>query len=100
MRCSRIREESFVSLDKIAAALKKYPDFTVTIEGHTDNIGSQPYNQKLSDGRANSVMKALVERGIGADRLTAIGFGKLKPIASNSTPEGRAENRRIEFKVK
>jgi outer membrane protein OmpA-like peptidoglycan-associated protein len=96
---ARIREESFPSLDKIANVLKEYPEIRVTIEGNTDNIGTVRYNQKLSEARASSVKNALVERGIDPSRLKTIGFGESRPIASNSTPEGRADNRRIEFKV-
>jgi outer membrane protein OmpA-like peptidoglycan-associated protein len=96
---ARIRPESYPSIDKIANIFKEYPDIKVSIDGHTDSIGSVPYNQKLSEARAASVKNALVERGINPARLGSKGFGKSKPVADNKTPEGRAENRRIEFKV-
>lgn len=95
-----IRKESQPSLDRIAELFKKYPNTTCTIEGHTDNIGTVEYNQKLSEARAKSVLNALVERGIVTSRLTAVGYGKTRPVSQNTTPETRAENRRIEFKVK
>ena len=94
-----IRPESMSSLEKIAQVLMEHPEVTVRIEGHTDNIGSDVYNQGLSEKRAEAVRQALIERGVPASRLTAIGFGKARPVAPNTSPEGRAENRRIEFKV-
>ena len=94
-----IRRESLVSLDKIADVLKKYPDVRVRIEGHTDAVDTEQYNQWLSNQRANAVRDALVQRGIGKERLEAVGYGESRPIATNDNPEGRAENRRIEFKV-
>ena len=94
-----IRRESLVSMDKIAEVLKKYPDIRVKIEGHTDSVDTVQYNQWLSEQRAKSVRDALIQRGIAKDRLEAVGFGETRPITSNETPEGRAENRRIEFKV-
>lgn len=69
----------------------------VRIEGHTDTRGKDDYNMELSDRRARSVMKYLVENGVEASRLTAQGFGEDKPIASNKTNRGRAKNRRVEF---
>lgn len=66
------------------------------IEGHTDSVGSTAYNQKLSERRASSVVKALVGLGVEKDRIKAVGYGKSKPIASNETAEGRAENRRVQ----
>jgi outer membrane protein OmpA-like peptidoglycan-associated protein len=79
--------------------LKEYPEIKVDINGYTDIIGTTRYNQKLSEARAASVKNALVERGIDTARLKAVGYGKTHFIADNRTPEGRAENRRIEFKV-
>ena len=71
----------------------------VEIQGHTDNVGSERYNQTLSERRARTDLNYLVARGINANRLQTIGYGETKPIADNSTPAGRAMNRRIEFKI-
>jgi len=78
----------------------------VTIEGHTDSIGSDAYNQRLSERRAAAVKQYLVSKGVGADRLTTVGRGEKDPVAPNTTPdgkdnpEGRAMNRRAELKVR
>lgn len=91
-----IKEEYMGEVERAATFLKKYPGVHADIEGHTDSVGSESYNLKLSQRRADAVRDALIERyGISPSRLTAEGFGKSKPIASNSTPEGRAENRRV-----
>lgn len=87
------------SLKPIASSLVAQPELYVEIGGHTDSVGSDAYNQKLSQERAQSVRSYLIEQGAKADHLTAKGYGESKPIASNSTKEGRAENRRVEFKV-
>ena len=72
------------------------PGYRVVLSGHTDSVGAEAYNQKLSEKRANAVAKALEELGVSADKITAVGYGELKPVASNKTKEGRAENRRVE----
>jgi OOP family OmpA-OmpF porin len=77
--------------------LKEFPESTGEISGHTDSIGSEEYNQKLSERRANNVKKYLVENfGVNASRISAKGYGESNPIDSNKTTEGRAKNRRIE----
>jgi len=86
-------------LDQVADALLSRPDIKVEIDGHTDGVGSAAYNQKLSERRAEAVKQYLVGRGIDAGRMTTKGFGKTKPIADNSTEEGRELNRRVELKV-
>ena len=91
-----INEKSKQTLDKLAAILKEYPDTNVLVAGHTDSVGAEAYNQKLSEKRANAVAKALEELGVSADKITTVGYGELKPVASNKTKEGRAENRRVE----
>lgn len=74
------------------------PDLEVVVEGHADAIGSDAYNQKLSERRANAVVKYLVNTvGVPADKLTAVGYGESRPVATNDTAEGRAQNRRVEF---
>ena len=77
--------------------MKDKPDLRVSVEGHTDSVGSVAYNQTLSERRAKTVRDYLVSQGIDASRITTRGFGKSKPIASNDTAEGRAENRRVEI---
>ncbi|WP_348813096.1 OmpA family protein [Flavobacterium maritimum] len=86
------------SLDAIKEILKNYPNAKFSIEGHTDSTGSAKVNQKLSEDRANAVRNALIEKGVNADNLTAVGYGPSKPVASNKTAKGRAENRRTEIK--
>ena len=85
-----------MDIDRVAEFMKKHPEVTAILEGHTDSIGSAAYNLKLSKMRAAAVAKALEERGIDASRLTVVGKGESHPIASNDTPEGRAKNRRVE----
>ena len=89
--------ESLVILDETIAGLKDAPDVEIEIRGYTDDVGRAEANQKLSERRALSVQKYLIDNGIDADRLKAVGYGEANPVTSNATPEGRAENRRIEF---
>jgi outer membrane protein OmpA-like peptidoglycan-associated protein len=84
-------------LTEVADALKSEPDRTITIEGHTDNVGSVDVNLDLSRRRAERVRDYLVGRGIDPARVTAVGKGEANPIATNATPEGRANNRRVEI---
>ncbi|MBA4318645.1 MAG: cell envelope biogenesis protein OmpA, partial [Flavobacterium sp.] len=85
-------------LDAIKEILKNYPNAKFSVEGHTDSDGSDAYNQKLSEDRANAVKDALVNRGINADNLTTVGFSESKPVATNKTKSGKAKNRRTEVK--
>ncbi len=97
---STIKPESNGLLDEIVSVVKENPQLKkISIEGHTDSDGSDQYNLKLSEGRAQAVMKYLVDHGVDAARLTARGFGESKPIASNDTPEGKEKNRRVEFLI-
>ena len=84
------------NLNKLAVFLTNYPDRNVTIEGHTDSVGSEEYNQGLSQRRADSVKTFLTGQGIGASRLTTAGKGKSDPIAGNDSAAGRQQNRRVE----
>jgi outer membrane protein OmpA-like peptidoglycan-associated protein len=84
-------------LDRLAQALKDNPNTRVKIEGFTDSVGSDAYNQSLSERRAEAVADALRMRGVPADRLQAEGLGKEFPVATNNTPAGRQQNRRVEI---
>ncbi|NNC49177.1 MAG: OmpA family protein [Flaviramulus sp.] len=94
-----IKEQSEPVLRDITNILKEYPTSKFTIEGHTDSTGSNSLNQKLSDSRANSVKEYLVQNGIDEFRLSALGYGEEKPIASNKTRKGRTQNRRVEINL-
>jgi len=84
-------------VDEAIAAMKSKPEMKVSVEGHTDSIGSDAYNQKLSERRAHAVRDYMVTSGIDAARISVKGFGKTKPVADNKTEAGRAENRRVEI---
>lgn len=86
-------------VDIVADLFKRFPDIDVEIEGHTDTSGEASANMRLSQQRAVTVREALVERGVSRDRLVAYGFGEGVPLVDNATPEGRARNRRIEFRL-
>jgi outer membrane protein OmpA-like peptidoglycan-associated protein len=90
-------DESAAAITQVATLLQQQPDWRVTIEGHTDSIGSDADNELLSQQRAEAVRAALAEQGIATDRLAAAGFGETRPIESNDTVEGRARNRRVEL---
>jgi outer membrane protein OmpA-like peptidoglycan-associated protein len=97
---SEILPESFGLLDEIVAMLKDNPQIEVLqVEGHTDSSGGAAVNRKLSQDRAGSVRKYLVDKGIEGKRLVAKGFGPDRPIADNGTDEGREQNRRVEFNI-
>jgi outer membrane protein OmpA-like peptidoglycan-associated protein len=83
----------------MTAIFKEYPKASFTIEGHTDSVGSERSNQILSERRANAVRDYLIANGISDDRLTAVGYGETRPIDSNKTRSGRANNRRVEVKL-
>lgn len=87
------------ALAKIAGILSVYKNFAVAVEGHTDNVGTAAYNSNLSTRRASNVKDFLVAQGIAADRLTSAGFGFTKPVAPNTTKEGRQKNRRVDLVV-
>src|SRR5579864_8376128 len=84
-------------LGQVAALMKANPSLTIEVQGHTDNVGGDDYNQKLSEARANSVMAWLTQHGVAAARMTAKGYGRTKPVADNNTDEGRMKNRRVEI---
>ncbi len=94
---AEIKAEARPALDEVVAMLKSMPATRISVEGHTDNVGNAPANQKLSQARARSVMEALTAAGIEARRLQSKGLGSGVPIADNRTEEGRAKNRRVEL---
>lgn len=96
---TRLRPDAQTILDWAVGVLKKYPDMKVEVAGHTDSVGSDSYNLKLSDGRAQSVMKYFVDHGVSADQLTAKGYGEAEPVADNKTADGRELNRRVELRI-
>jgi outer membrane protein OmpA-like peptidoglycan-associated protein len=87
------------NINKIADILVKYPDFDITVEGHTDSTGKETYNQTLSEKRAGAVADFLAGGGLDQLRLQTIGYGETRPVASNETADGRAENRRVEIHI-
>lgn len=91
-----LRPESFPRLDGIAEYLKHKPSTRIQISGHTDDVGSPKANKQLSEQRARACRDYLVSQGIDASRIEAVGYGSERPIATNTTPEGRQQNRRIE----
>jgi outer membrane protein OmpA-like peptidoglycan-associated protein len=99
---SKLRSEAYPVLEKIAESLKEDggKEFKVLIKGHTDSKGSDAYNMKLSQRRAEAVRKALVDRfGVPASMLTAKGYGEREPLVPNDTESNRQKNRRVEFVV-
>ena len=87
------------TLNKLAATMVEYNQNTVTVMGFTDNVGNASYNQGLSQRRAQAVKNYLVNRGVASNRIMTYGYGETRPIASNDTAEGRAQNRRVEIKL-
>jgi outer membrane protein OmpA-like peptidoglycan-associated protein len=95
-----IQKRSFKLLDDVARVIVAHPELEqIRVEGHTDDRGNDAYNKKLSQSRAESVQKYLIERGVAANRLQALGHGEENPIADNKTEAGRTQNRRVEFKI-
>jgi OOP family OmpA-OmpF porin len=93
-----IRKADEAELNKAVEFLKKYQGSKVKIEGHTDSIGSEKYNQKLSESRAKRVKNYLIHKGVSKKtNISTVGYGESKPMASNKTAKGRAENRRAEI---
>lgn len=96
---SNIRPDAQPILDEAVATLKAEPDIRVSVDGHTDSIGTGEYNMTLSERRSAAVADYLVRGGISRGRLTTEGFGESKPVASNMTEDGRAQNRRVELRI-
>ncbi len=96
---SIIKTSSYAVLDEIASILVKYPSYFMSIEGHTDNVGNDAANLRLSELRAKACLDYLVTKGVAASRMTSKGFGETQPVGDNATPEGRTTNRRVELKL-
>ena len=92
----KIKSESYPDLDRVVEFMTNtVPSASGVVEGHTDSVGNDDYNLKLSQRRADSVRKYLVDKGVPAARLKATGFGEAQPVADNQTADGRAQNRRV-----
>jgi outer membrane protein OmpA-like peptidoglycan-associated protein len=97
---STIKPESNALLDEVAQVLNQHPEMTkIEVQGHTDNRGSAALNKSLSQARAEAVRKAMIQRGVVAERLSAKGYGPDKPIDDNTTDAGRQRNRRVQFLI-
>lgn len=96
---SSVRADFYPVLDAVADVLKEYDETTITVSGHTDNVGAASYNQTLSQQRASAVAGYLVNRGVAGNRVSAIGYGMNQPIASNANEAGRSQNRRVEVVI-
>lgn len=96
---AKILPESYFILDEVADILLRNPMLKVSVEGHTDDVGSEPFNQGLSEERSFMVLAYLIEKGIDAPRLTSKGFGMSKPLVPNVNDAARAQNRRVEFRI-
>lgn len=96
----RVKEESYGDIKNLADFMNQYPQTTTVVEGHTDSVGTDAYNQGLSERRASSVRDVLVNQyGVESGRVQSVGYGESRPVADNSTSEGRAINRRVEAEV-
>lgn len=84
-------------INSIFQLMNDHPEVKFSVEGHTDSDGDDAFNQKLSEQRAETVVSTLIQMGIDSSRLTTKGWGESKPLSDNSTPEGKANNRRVEF---
>jgi len=92
-----LKPESIIEINRVAKLMQEHPELSFEVQGHCDNTGSDSVNDPLSQERADAIVAVLVKQGIAGDRLTAVGKGSHSPIADNSTAEGRAKNRRVEF---
>ena len=95
-----LKPGAFDELSRVARVLNQYPQTSITIAGHTDSTGTEAHNQQLSERRAANVKNALVGEGVNPARMTAVGYGESRPVADNTTPEGRQMNRRVTILIK
>lgn len=96
---AKLREESYIILSEVAGIMRQYPDYDLTIQGHTDDVGSDLNNLGLSERRADACRSFIVATGIRENRISAAGFGETRPVGDNRTAEGRRLNRRVEFNL-
>jgi OOP family OmpA-OmpF porin len=96
---SNVKPEAASILDRLVGFMNENKDKKAALSGHTDNVGTEAYNQKLSERRVNAVRDYVVKKGVDGGRISGEGFGESKPIADNRTKEGRAKNRRVEINV-
>ncbi len=97
---SVVKEGSYGDIKNLADFMQQFPQTTTVVEGHTDSVGTDAYNQGLSERRANAVRDVLVNQyGVSGSRVNAVGYGESRPVADNATAEGRAINRRVEAEV-
>ena len=97
---SKVKSESYADIQNLADFMKQYPQTSTTVEGHTDSVGTDAYNQKLSERRAAAVREVLVDQyGVESARVSSVGYGESRPVADNATDAGRAVNRRVEAEV-
>ena len=96
---NQLLQNSYAVLDEVANVLLQYPDYKVSISGHTDTKGPASYNQQLSERRAKACADYLISKGVSGSRIGTIGYGETQPISENSTPEGQRMNRRVEFNI-
>jgi outer membrane protein OmpA-like peptidoglycan-associated protein len=94
-----LKPDTQVSLAKVSGILLSYPGLKLQVEGHTDSVGSDEMNRKLSENRAGAVRDFLIKQGVQPDNITAAGYGKSRPVADNNTASGRQQNRRVEMVV-
>jgi outer membrane protein OmpA-like peptidoglycan-associated protein len=97
---SALRAESRTTLRELADNFEQYPDNVIVVEGHTDSVGTEEYNQKLSEQRASNVADYLIDNGVRSSNVTVYGYGELRPKSSNETAEGRQLNRRVEIHIR
>jgi OOP family OmpA-OmpF porin len=97
---AQVKQESYADIQNLADFMNQYPQTSTTVEGHTDSVGTDAYNQRLSERRANAVRDVLVNQyGVQSNRVSSVGYGESRPVADNATEEGRAINRRVEAEV-
>ncbi len=97
---AEVKSGSYDDIRNLADFMKEYGQTSTVVEGHTDSVGTDAYNQRLSERRANAVRDVLVnQHGLDSSRIEAVGYGESRPVADNATEEGRAINRRVEAEV-